>query len=60
MSDKIPLSFVMLPTELVYRILDHLSNVNIFWSMQNVCRRFDAILKTYYRYKVNIFKCSFS
>jgi hypothetical protein len=47
-----------LPVELVYRILDKLDVLTIFWSLQCVCQRLNTILDTYQRYKVclNLFK----
>lgn len=53
MSEKIISTFITLPVEIIYRILDHLDNLTIFWSMQNVCTRINAILDTYYSYQVN-------
>ena len=53
MPDKIPSSFLKLPVGLVYRILDHLDQLEILFSIRNVCTRLDAITDTYYRYKVN-------
>lgn len=44
--------FVTLPIELIYRILDQQSDGTLFLSMQNVCRRFNQILRTYHRYQV--------
>ena len=53
MSDNSIRSLHTLPVELVYRILDNLDNVNIFWSLQSVCTRIDTILDTYHPYQVN-------
>ena len=53
MPDKILSSFLDLPVELVYRILDHLNQLEILFSVRNVCIRLDAITDTYHRYKVN-------
>ena len=47
-------TFSTLPIELVYRILDHLSDFTLFCSMQNVCQRFNQILNTYHRYQVSL------
>ncbi len=55
MSNKITLSLITLPVELVYRILDKLDDFTIFCSMQNVCTRINAIVNTYHRYQVNFF-----
>ena len=46
-----------LPPELACRILDHLSDWNILFSMQNVCKRINTILNSYSRYKVNYVMC---
>ena len=43
----------ILPVEIVYQILDYLQVVDILISMQNVCKRINAIINTYPRYKVN-------
>ena len=62
MSDKIPLSLVTLPVELVYRILDNLDQIQILLALRNVCTRLNAITDTYHRYKVKlifIFKSDF-
>ena len=47
-------SFLNLPLEIVYRILDHESDKTLFCSMQNVCQRLNKILNTYDRYLVSI------
>ena len=52
MSDKTSLSLHTLPVDLVYRILDHLDQWNILYSMRNVCTRINAITDTYRPYKV--------
>jgi hypothetical protein len=52
MSDQFIPSFLTLPVELVYRILDHLDEVSILWSMWDVCRRMNAIVDSYHRYQV--------
>jgi len=41
-----------LPIELVYRILDNLSDRQIFLSCLNVCARLNIIIDTYHRYQV--------
>ncbi len=46
-------SLLTLPVELVYRILDNLSEEAIFLSMRNVCARLNTIIDTYRRYQVN-------
>jgi len=43
------LSLHTLPVELVYRILDKLDVLTIFWSLQSVCQRLNTILNTYQR-----------
>ena len=45
-------TFLTLPIELIYRIMDHQSDLTLFYSMQNVCQRFNQIINTYYRYQV--------
>ncbi len=62
MSDQFIPSFLTLPVELVYRILDHLDEVSILWSMWDVCRRMNAIVDSYHRYQVIslLFQLSFS
>ncbi len=47
------LTLSTLPVELVYRILDHLNEETIFWSLRNVCQRLNDITDTYHRYQVN-------
>lgn len=54
MSEKYIPNLSTLPVELVYRILDHLDVMTILWSMQNVCKRIDAIVGTYHPYQVKI------
>ncbi|CAF1486122.1 unnamed protein product [Adineta ricciae] len=44
-------SLITLPAEFVYRILDQLSDFDLFCSMQNVCYRLNQILNTYHRYQ---------
>ncbi|CAF1191592.1 unnamed protein product [Adineta steineri] len=51
MSSKTILSLHTLPVEMVYRILDNLNLSTIFWSMETVCQRLNAILDSYDRYK---------
>jgi len=46
-----------LPIEIIYRILDHLSDENIVLSIRNVCQRLDAIIDTSHRYKVIYLEC---
>jgi hypothetical protein len=46
-------SLVTLPVEIVYRILDNLSEEDILLSTRDVCRRLNAITDSYRRYQVN-------
>jgi hypothetical protein len=55
MSNKSMPSFVTLPVEIVYRILDHQTNFTIICSMRNVCQRLNEIVDSYHRYQVNFF-----
>jgi hypothetical protein len=55
MSNKITLSLLTLPVEIIYRILDHQSNFTIICSMRNVCQRLNKIVDSYDRYQVNYF-----
>ncbi len=50
--NNMSLSLHTLPVELVYRILDNLSNKTIFMSCYNVCTRLNDIMKAYHRYQV--------
>ncbi len=62
MSNK-TISFLTLPVELVYHILDNLDGEAIFLSFRNVCTRFNTIIDIYHRHQVNfsfISKVSFS
>ena len=52
MCDNIKPSFITLPVELIYRILDQLDEFAILSSVCNVCERLNSILDTYNRYKV--------
>ena len=53
MSSQINLTFLTLPVELVYRILDHLNDWSLICSIRNVCTRIDAIMDSYDRYQVS-------
>ena len=53
MSSEINLTFLTLPVELVYRILDYLDDWSLICSIRNVCTRTDAIIDSYYRYQVS-------
>ena len=52
MSDQHSMSLSTLPIELVYRILDHLTQYNILISAFNVCTRWNSIIDTYQPYQV--------
>lgn len=43
-----------LPIEIIYRIFDELSDMELLLSMQSVCVRINSILDKYSRYKVII------
>jgi hypothetical protein len=53
MTNRTIPSILTLPTELFYRILDHLDNYTILCSMQNVCVRINTIIDTFPCYQVN-------
>ncbi len=53
MSNKMSRSLLTIPVELVYRILDNVSERTIFLSLRNVCTRLNTIIDTYHRYQVN-------
>ena len=53
MSSKINLTFLTLPVELVYRILDHLDDWSLICSIRNVSTRINRIIDTYDRYRVS-------
>lgn len=53
MSDQVTESFLTLPVELVYRVLDHLDEFTILTSTRDVCTRLNAITASYHRYQVN-------
>jgi len=55
MSDRLILSLVTLPVEIIYLILDHQEDFTIVCSMRNVCQRLNAIVDSYRRYQVNFF-----
>ena len=52
MSDQHSMPLSTLPVELVYRILDHLTQYNILISAFNVCTRWNSIIDTYQPYQV--------
>lgn len=47
------LSLHTLPVDVVYRVLDHLTDIELFLSIANVCQRLNNILHSYYRYQVD-------
>jgi hypothetical protein len=47
-------SLQTLPIEIIYRILDHLSDNELFMSISNVCQRLNMIIDSYNRYQVNL------
>lgn len=47
-------SFLTIPIELVYRILDYLDEIDLIRSVINVCTRLDMIMDTYPRYLVRL------
>ena len=53
MSSNTTSSLILLPIELIYRILDHLQLKDVFLSVRNVCQRLDSITDIYHRYQVN-------
>ncbi len=53
MWEKVTSSFLTLPVELVYRVLDYVDDATLFCSALNVCTRLNAIIDTYHRYQVN-------
>ena len=52
MMARAPSSFLTLPQEVILQILDNLDVHTVFWSLQNVCTRFNTILDSYNRYQV--------
>ena len=53
MSSQINLTFLTLPVELVYRILDHLDDWSLICSIRNVSTRINRIIDNYDRYLVS-------
>jgi hypothetical protein len=51
-SNNMTPSLHTLPVELIYRILDNVSDLTIFLSCRNVCARLNDITDTYNRYQV--------
>lgn len=45
-----------LAIEMVYRILDHLDDKELFVSVFNVCQRLNKIVNSYHRYKVSYYQ----
>jgi hypothetical protein len=54
MSEKATISFLTLPVEIVYRILDNLNELSLLISTRDVCTRLNAIIDSYHPYKVNV------
>ena len=54
MSSNTTSSLILLPIELIYRILDHLQLKDVFLSVWNVCQRLDSITDAYHPYQVNL------
>ena len=54
MSCELSLSLSTLPIGLVYRILSHLKQYDIFISATNVCVRLNSIIDTYQPYQVKL------
>lgn len=54
MSDEVIPYLETLTVELIYRILDNLSELTILCSMRNVSTRINAIVDNYHRYQVNL------
>lgn len=52
MSASVALSLHTLPVELVYRILDNLNQLTIFFSLGGVCARLNTIIASYHPYRV--------
>ncbi|CAF0998024.1 unnamed protein product [Rotaria sordida] len=44
-------SLLLLPVELVYRILDNFDKLTILFSCRNICSRLNIIIDTYHRYQ---------
>ncbi|CAF3781444.1 unnamed protein product [Rotaria sp. Silwood1] len=51
MANKTPMSILVLPVELVYRVLDNLDGFELLCSVRNVCTRLNMITDTYHRYQ---------
>ncbi|CAF4257166.1 unnamed protein product, partial [Rotaria sp. Silwood2] len=51
MCDRIPATLLTIPVDIVYRILDKLSDLTIIVSVRNVCERLNVISDTYHRYQ---------
>ena len=50
---KMSLTLQNLPIEMLYRILDHLNDKNLYLSFINVCQRLNQIIYSSQRYQVN-------
>ena len=53
MSDSNTPTLLVLPIEVIFRILDQLQPKDIFLSIFNVCGRLNAIIDAYHPYQVN-------
>lgn len=53
---KMPPSLLILPVELLYRILEKLDDFELVCVISNVCVRLNMILQTYHRYQVRFIK----
>lgn len=51
-----PITLQMLPIEMIYRILDHLTDKELFLFASNICRRWNIILNSHQRFQVRKFK----
>ena len=50
---KIIPSLLILPVELVYRILDHLDDWTMSYATKNICTHINTIVDIYHRHQVN-------
>ncbi len=55
MSKNVAISLHTLPVELVYRILENLDQLTIFFSCGGVCVRLNSIIASYHPYSVIIY-----
>ena len=52
-ANEVPLSFMTLPVELVYRVFDHLNDFELFCFTHDICQRLNTIVDTYNRNQVS-------